>query len=86
MPGKEGRNLGYNWRARQTRKSDGGRKFGSSEARDDPNALVLPAMPKRAAGAGEEAVSRRKRLSCKQRKRLQKILEVREKKTKVGSK
>lgn len=91
MPPKARRKLGYNWRARQTR-HDGSTtrkslatRFEASEQVEDINALVLPPRPKKRIKEAEERGSKRKKLSAKQRKRLMKVLEVKEKKTKVCS-
>lgn len=58
---------------------------GTSQPAKDTNALVLPSKPKKRI---EEVVDRgykRKRLSAKQRKRLMKVLEVKEMKKRVRS-
>ena len=90
MPPKARRKLGYNWRARQSQHmtSEGGLRLSRASGRtsEDPNALILPSKPRKPLKATDEAVSKRKRLSCKQKKRLMKILEVKEKKAKVSSK
>ena len=88
MPPKARKKLGYNWKARQSGESLGrgqtARKAGAEPA-EDTNALVLPARSRKRVESEQDAAPKRKRLSTKQRKRLTKILEVREKKAKVGS-
>ena len=92
---KARKKLGYNWRARQgghgggnsrrdavTRRAHGPEVCGPLE---DSNALVLPSRPKARPEEAEGMASKRKRLSVKQRKRLMKVLEVKDKKKKVCS-
>ena len=95
MPPKARKKLGYNWRARQSQKktSEGDllrrkrdKGIENSRVGEDTNALVLHQKPKKSLKAIEEAGTKRKRLSCMQRKRLLKILEAKEKKAKVCSK
>lgn len=92
------RKLGYNWKARQqTAKSNGGRSRGTlpeveglSEstyhcaAGLDTNALVLPSKRKQTDAANGECAPKRKKLSVKQKKRLQRILETKKKKEQVS--
>ena len=89
--------LGYNWKARQQQRRDGrkqkkthydGLKPVDSMAEyaeageEDPNAFVLPSKRRKVEHSETE---KRKKLSSKQRKRLQKIVEAKEKKTEVCS-
>ena len=90
MAAKARRKLGYNWRARQSRAkatlSCRAREGGTGERKgelEDSNTLILPPRPKKQAGLVDETAGKRRRLSCKQRKRLQRILDVKEKKAKV---
>ena len=53
---------------------------------DDSNALVLPSKRKKRDVSDSEPAQKRKRLSTKQRKRLQKIIEAKERKAQVRSK
>ncbi len=94
-----GKKLGYNWKARQSRRSEpsnrtretvaSGDAVSAQEVRYgdacdwDTNALVLP--KKRAKLEPAEAINahKKKKLSTKQRKRLQKIVEAKEMKAKV---
>ena len=95
MPPKARKKLGYNWRARQGGRGGGTSRRDSvtkralgvevSETLEDSNALILPPRPKSRLQEAESRVSKRKRLSAKQKKRLMKILEVKEKKRKVRS-
>lgn len=50
---------------------------------DDTNSLVLPGTKRSTSGADEESIPKRKKLSSKQRKRLQKIVDSKEMKAKV---
>ena len=89
MPPKTKRKSGYNWRARQPPsevRDRGSRRGESGTERDDPNAFVLAPKPKKSLNLTGEAGSKRKRLGCKQKKRLIKIVEAKEKKAKVNSK
>lgn len=92
MPPKTRKKLGYNWKARQSHYDQGGSRGAGRPASglreekarlEDSNVLVLPARRKRSVEEGEENTSKRKRLSTKQRKRLMKVLEAKEKKAKV---
>ena len=95
MPPKARKKLGYNWRARRSgygggtsrRDSVTSRALGLEvcETSEDSNALILPSRPKSRLQEVESRLSKRKRLSAKQKKRLLKIVEVKEKKKKVRS-
>ena len=101
MPPKK--KLGYNWRARQHKRSgfrNNQELLLSSDfplvelessateyvgARvDDSNVLVLPSKRKGVDSSESERTPKRKKLSGKQRKRLQKIIEAKEKKARVS--
>lgn len=91
--------LGFNWRARQKsegRESEAAdrakrlRKAHEDEgevylaaAADDTNAYVLPPSSKRKKGNQAAEEKKAKKLSDKQRKRLMKIVEAKEKKSRV---
>lgn len=82
--------LGYNWKARQQKDSQERRGKGESLKESgtpivDTNQQILP--PKRAKLGDEEtcSTSKRKKLSSKQRKRLLKVIEVKEKKAKAST-
>lgn len=102
MPKKK--KLGYNWRARQHKRS-GFRhnqqsvwgsdlpmvELGSSATEyvvgtrvNDSNVLVLPSKRKVADSSEFERAPKRKKLSGKQRKRLQKVVEAKEKRARVS--
>lgn len=94
MPPKARKKLGYNWKARQS--GHGGRSScrgfvasrtgpRTSQSAEDTNALVLPSNPKKQIEEVVDRGSKRKRLSAKQRKRLMKVLEVKEMKKRVRS-
>lgn len=94
MPPKARKKLGYNWKARQSghdgrsscRVSVASRtRPGTSQPAEDTNALVLPSKPKKRIEEVVDRGSKRKRLNAKQRKRLMKVLEVKEKKDRVRS-
>ena len=95
MPPKARKKLGYNWRARQgghgvgnSRLSSVARKVKGVEVcgpSEDSNALVLPSRAKVQVGEAESRTSKRKRLSARQRKRLTRVLEIKEKKKMVCS-
>jgi ATP-dependent RNA helicase DHX37/DHR1 len=82
MPPRAKRKLGYNWRARQSLSETCDRSSKKEGEGEDPNALILPPKPKKSLKVTGAATSKRKRLGCKQKKRLLKILEAKEKKTK----
>ena len=98
MPPKK--KLGYNWKARQQKRVDRIRKqnlsapvrveFGSpatdyvGACGDDSNVLVLPSKRKAPDSDEAERTLKRKKLSGKQRKRLLKVLETKEKKARVS--
>lgn len=91
--------LGYNWKARQRSSKKAGNSF-SLEAvpkveldtdpdptdnyPDDTNLLVLPGTKRVSSGADEGSIPKRKKLSSKQRKRLLKIVDSKERKAKVS--
>ena len=91
--------VGYNWKARQQKAvTNGGRGKGTllpeveglSEASyhcttsHDSNALILPSKRKKADATKDESAPKRKKLSAKQKRRLQKILDTRKKKEQVS--
>ena len=92
--------LGYNWRARQQKAQsnvggervvpevegflDTDRRYHVSGERDS-NALVLPSKRKRTGSGDTEQAPKRKKLSTRQKKRLQKIVEAKERKAQVCS-
>lgn len=89
----------YNWKARQQKKGDGEyrrKKHVSSEpfevareyeemCEDSSNAFILPSKRKKIEFEASEEEPTRKKLSSKQKKRLQKIIETKEQKAKVSS-
>ncbi len=83
--------LGYNWKARKIPSKKASQEFvpkveledQTGSHPDDTNSLVLPCRKRVSSGADEECIPKRKKLSSKHRKRLQKIVESREKKAKV---
>ena len=95
--------LGYNWKARQHKRS-GFRhnqecvlgsdlpvvELGSSATEyvatrvDDSNVLVVPSKRKIVDSSEFERAPKRKKLSGKQRKRLQKVVEAKEKRARVS--
>lgn len=98
MPPKTRKKLGYNWKARQSgidgksgrrRLVDRRRGLETSnqvqELAEDTNALVLPSKLKKRTEKVADRGTKRKRLSAKQRKRLMKVLEVKERKNRVRS-
>lgn len=84
--------LGYNWKARKNPVKKASQEIvpkvelddQTGSHPDDTNSLVLPSRKRVSSGADEECIPKRKKLSSKHRKRLQKIVESREKKAKVG--
>ena len=91
MPPQPRKKLGYNWKARQSSKDKPtnrdlatGRRDGTTHVQDT-NTLVLPTRSIKPLTESEEKAPKRKKLSSKRRKRLMKILEVKEKKKKVCS-
>ncbi|XP_064392775.1 probable ATP-dependent RNA helicase DHX37 isoform X2 [Halichondria panicea] len=82
--------LGYNWKARKNPVKKASQEIvpkvelddQTGSHPDDTNSLVLPSRKRVSSGADEECIPKRKKLSSKHRKRLQKIVESREKKAK----
>lgn len=56
----------------------------NAAADDDTNALVLPSKRKKTNKDGDGEVAKKKKLSSAQRKRLQKVVEAKERKAKVS--
>lgn len=90
------RKLGYNWKARQQKaQSNVGAERTVPEVESlsdadayyagvgDSNALVLPSKRKKARTEDVEEAPKRKKLSTRQKKRLQKIIEAKERKAQV---
>ena len=93
------RKLGYNWRARQQKKARSSvaaakgvpelENFLETDTglytglRGDSNALVIPSKRKKTRDDDAEPAPKRKKLSSKQKKRLQKIIEAKERKAQV---
>lgn len=96
MPPKAKQKMRYNWRARQsglnksrshsaTRAGKAGGREACQTPSEDTNALVLPSRPAKPPREAEDGAPKRRRLSSKQRKRLMKVLEAKEKKAKACS-
>lgn len=91
MPPRPRKKLGYNWKARQSNKSRPNARDFANGRQDvnssvlDTNTLLLPCRRNPSLVEIEDKTPKRKRLSSKQKKRLLKVLEVKEKKNKVGS-
>lgn len=98
--------LGYNWKARQQKRSHNGKLeggarekrinfqveleesiFGSvcESSQQDTNVQVLPPKKEKLSEKGGFCTSKKRRLNPKQRKRLLKVVEAKEKKAKVLS-
>ena len=90
------RKRGYNWKARQQKTAQynvgaersipveiEGLSDDADAGVDDSNALVLPCKRKKIRTDDVEPVPRRKKLSTRQKKRLQKIVEAKERKEQV---
>lgn len=91
--------LGYNWKARQRQTKNPSKSLTIQEVPkfegcadvderisypDDTNTLILPSRKRPDLDADVECPPKRKRLSSKQRKRLQKIIESKERKARVS--
>ena len=96
MPPKAKQRMRYNWRARQsghdktrtrpdTRAGKAGLEVAGARPVSDTNAPVLPSRPAKPPREAEDRAPKRKRLGSKQKKRLMKVLEAKEKKAKVSS-
>ena len=92
------RKLGYNWKARrQKAQSNVGAERSVPEIEglsvadtsyhagvpDDSNALILPSKRKKIKTEDADPAPKRKKLSSKQKKRLQKIVEAKQRKAQV---
>ncbi len=90
--------LGYNWKARHRSSKKSSHSFSvealpeveldnglieTLKVQDDSNSLVLPGTKRVNSNTDKESLPKRKKLSHRQRKRLQKIVESKEKKAKV---
>lgn len=89
MTSRSRKKMGYNWKARQTNSGANGERYtpesGGKDANRDTNDFILSVKEKRLISTSEKVEQRTKRLSSKKKKRLQKILEAKEKKAKASS-
>ena len=91
--------LGYNWKARQRQTKKPNKSLTTQEVPkfegstvvderrsypDDTNTLILPCRKRPDSDTDVECPPKRKKLSSKQRKRLQKIIESKERKVRVS--